>query len=137
MSAYGTDVSTFVTTAGNVGLDPLFREISGERVVLERCARRLMTRAGALPGAPDFGFDLVELFGKRIESATAKARIRARIRDELLRDEAVLEVAVVDLVETASFVWTLTLRIALATGPFSLVLAISSVTVDILRADRG
>jgi hypothetical protein len=135
--AYGTDVSTFVTVDGVTGLDPLFAELSGERVVLERCARRLMTSAGQLPGAPEFGFDLARILGKRIESATAKARLKARIADELLKDEAVLAVGVVDLVTTGDFAWQLTLRIELATGPFRLVLGIADVTVAILRADRG
>lgn len=137
MSAYGTDVSTYVVTDGTAGLDPRFAEISGERVVLERVARRLETRAGSLPGAPDFGFDLVDLLGKRIESATAKARLRARIREQILRDPGVLGVSELELEQVSGSQWSLTVRLQLVTGSVRMVLAISDVTLSILRADRG
>lgn len=136
-SVYGTDVSTYVQTDGTMGLDPLFAEIAGERVVIERVARRLETRAGSLPGAPDFGFDLVELLGKRIESATAKARLRARIREQILRDPAVLGVSELELTQVSGSQWSLVVRLQLVTGTVRLVLAVSDVTLEILRADRG
>ena len=86
LDSYGSDVSTFVADGEDgFGLDPLMAEITGPRVVLEACARRLMTPRGSLLSAPDYGYDLLGKLSGRM-SALARERIGSDISAELLRD---------------------------------------------------
>lgn len=134
--SYGSDVSTFVADGeGLFGLDPLMAEITGPRVVLEACARRLMTRRGILRGSPEYGYDLTTRIGARV-SAVGRERMKAAIEEELEKDERVQRARVVKFT-AASGTYQLTIGIILATGAFTLVLAVDAVTVEILRADKG
>lgn len=131
---YGVDVTTFA--GGVMGLDPMFGLIEGERAVIESAARALNTEPGTLPHAPERGYNLISKLGARM-TLVAKAKMKADIRAELLRDERILDAAVVDIVQTAGAMdWRLTIRLTLATGPFELVLGVSSLTVEILKAAR-
>ncbi len=137
MADYGTDVSTFVPSPVDIaagrptGLDALFRVISGPVVVLESCARRLMTSRGSMQWDLDYGYDLTALVGGRI-SAVRQSRIREDIRQELLKDRRVLDASAV-LTEVTAHNWTVTVKVKLAEGPIALVLNVDNVTVSILR----
>ncbi len=134
---YGTDISTFVPQAGDTaagridGLDPQFKVISGPRVVLESAARRLMTAEGALEHDLDYGYDLCGLVGMRV-TAVAAARIRERIRQQLLKDPRIFDASTV-LTETAAHRWKVTIKLKLASGSFELVLGVDNVKVSILN----
>lgn len=133
---YGSDLSTFAGPDGTPDIDPLFRPITGPRVVLEAVARRLMTPRGTMPGAPNYGFDLMGLLGKkmtRVEIERAKRDIEA----EANRDERVESAKVVEFVETSKNKFRLRLSVTLAEGPFTLVLSITDVSVQLLQADKG
>ncbi len=134
--AYGSDISTFAADGEDgFGLDPLMAPITGPAVVLEACARRLMTRRGSLRGAPDYGYDLTTRIGARV-SAVGLERMKAAIEAELEKDERVKRAKVTKFTRDGE-TYRLTIGIVLATGSFTLVLKVDSVTVEILRADKG
>jgi hypothetical protein len=135
---YGSDISTFAGADGSIDIDPLFRPITGPRVVLECVARRLMTPSGTCPGADAMGYDLMGLLGKRM-TRLAIERAKQDIAVEAGRDERVISAKVVEFRETAKGSGTFIIRIALelATGPFILVLQASQVSVELLQADQG
>lgn len=132
---YGSDISTFAGPGNTIGLDVLFRPITGHRVALEQVARRLNTPDGTIPGA--MTMDLLSIVQQRM-TPVAMRRIEAKVRAVAERVEFVLSVPVCTLEKAAgNFRYRLTLRIVLADGPFVLVLGISDVTIALLRADRG
>ena len=127
---YGSDVSTF---AGGNGLDPSFATITGPRVVAEALARRLMTPAGTMIGDPNYGYDLRALINKRLTVADLYS-VRSSIAAELVKDERVQDVPTCDLTaDTSTGVVTVTASVDLGQGPFALVLAVSAVTVQLLK----
>lgn len=136
MSIYGSDWSTFDPVTGAPSLNPAGALITGPRVVLERCARRLMTQNGALVGAESFGLDLMTYAGKRL-TPIARARIKAEVEAELARDEAVQRARVVSIDEGSAGSFAMRIQIELATGTLSLVLTAPQLTVEILDQDQG
>lgn len=134
--SFGIDSSTFVDQGDDtIGMDPMFADLTGPRVVLEACARRLMTRRGMLRTAPDYGYDLTTRIGARV-SAVGRERMKAAIEAECEKDERVKQARVVRFVKSGS-AYLLTIAILLATGKFDLVLSVSEVTVEILKADAA
>lgn len=133
MSIYGTDVSTFAGANGSIDCDPLGSTISGPRAVLECCARRLMSPAGSVPGSPNMGFDLMGKIGARM-TPIQRERIRYDVEAELEKDERVQRARVVDFSADAAVGGRYRLRISvvLSSGTFTLTLAVSAVTIDIV-----
>lgn len=132
---YGSDLTTFAGAGGTIGADPLFLPISGPRVVVERVARRLMTPKGALPGFPEWGLDLMALIGKRMTNVEIE-RTKKAIQFECEDDEAVESARVVGFEPVAGGIghYRIQISLTLAEGPFELVLGVSDVGVELLRA---
>jgi hypothetical protein len=131
---YGTDMSVFYQ--GTLGIDPTDATISGARVVLENCAKRLCTPRGFLKKAPNFGYDLLTRVGARV-SAVGLARVENEIRAELLKEQGVLAVPTVKITTAGRSAWTVNIGITLASGPFLLVLAVTDVSLSILQAGKA
>lgn len=135
MTVYGSDISTF-QASGAVDVDPSLATHDGARVILELCARRLMTPRGFLEDAPDAGYDLMGQMAARM-SPLKRQRMRADIRAELIRVQGVLDVVVADFVDLGGGAWRIPISVRLAEGPFSLVLQASNLDVALIRADKG
>jgi hypothetical protein len=127
---FGTDVSTYV--GGD--LDPTFAVISGRRVVAEAIARRLETRRGALLRDPNYGTDLRAWLNRDfVGSAATLFRLKASVDREAEEDERVLSADATVTYEPAFQKLRIAIAIETAEGPFELVLAVSAVSVAILR----
>lgn len=135
MNIYGSDISTF-QASGSVDIDPTLQPYEGPRVVLELCARRLMTPRGFVDDAPDAGYDLMSQMAARM-NAVKRQRVRADIRAELIRVQGVLDVVVSDFVDVGGGAYRIPISVRLAEGPFSLVLQASTLDVALIRADKG
>lgn len=135
MSAYGTDWSTYDATTGRPRLDVTGNTISGPRVVLERCVRRLSTQSGALVGSELFGLDLMSYAGKRM-TPLSRARLKSDIEAELARDEAVRSARVSSITDSLG-VLTIRISLSLDTGTLDLVVRASELSVDLLSQDVG
>lgn len=103
--------------------------VGGNRVVGEAIARRLTTPRGQNVGDPDYGFDLTVYLNADISTADISL-IQSGIDAECVKDERVLSAtSTVTLVGTVLIV---SIMLTLATGPFTLVLSVNDVTVQIL-----
>lgn len=109
-------------------VSPALTITSGRRGLIESIARRLITPRGGLFYDPDYGYDLRQYLSGITASPSA---IAAGVISEAEKDERVDQAnAVVTFVGTSLIV---RLEIADGGGPFSFVLAVSSVTVEILK----
>ena len=112
------------------------RLVSGARLVGEAAYRRLITVRGTLPGGEDeqnYGFDIAGKLGT-VVTKSQEAALPGQVQTELLKDER-LNAVNVNLVSTKngpSVSWEVTVEGDTDAGPFTLVLAVSGVTVDLL-----
>lgn len=114
-------------------LDAAGRTVSGSEALAQALARRLQTPRGALAAIgddPDYGLDLRDYVGADVGSG-AEAEIEAAVRAECLKDERVQDVDVTAV--RADRHLTVGVRVASTAGAVRLVLAVSAVTVDLLR----
>jgi len=124
---FGTDVSTFV----DGDLDPFFRVISGKRVVAEAIVRRWTTPQGALFFDENFGRDVRDLLGQATSPQTLFALKNALVA-QAEEDERVAEISVDVSLDVRSRKLLIRGEIATADGPFTLVVSISDLSVDLL-----
>lgn len=109
---------------------------TGARLVAEACFRRLITPRGTLIGGDDeanYGLDLLERIGS-VSSKSDAAALPGQIQNELLKDERLtsVDVTVIDKTSGPSVSFEISIFGQTDVGPFSLVLAVSDVTVDLL-----
>lgn len=105
--------------------DPGGLEVSGRRCLAEAIARRLTTPRGRLIDDPNYGFDLTQFINADLSPADI-AQIQAQAAQECLKDQRVIaaNVSITFVANTLS----VTVLVQDGTGPFTLVLAIGSVT---------
>lgn len=109
---------------------------SGARLVAQACYRRLTTPRGMLRGGEEeqsYGIDISELVGSST-SAAAVASLQGRVRAELEKDERIesVTVSVVPTTRGPATTYTITVAAFTSEGPFTLSLAASDVTVELL-----
>lgn len=134
MTDFGYDTSC--TTALRTG-----RFSSGVRLVAEAAFRRLSTPRGTLRGGDDeqnYGIDLADMIGAATTAATAAA-LPGQIESELLKDERIDSVIVTVKASTVGPATSYVISVEGQTdeGPFSLVLSVNDVTVDLLNISAG
>ena len=132
---FGTDTSCL--TGLRTG-----RYASGIRLVGESLYRRFTTPLGTLKGGDDeanFGLDLLGLIGTVIPNSSVAASLPAQIEAEALKDERIAScVATVTSTTTGpATIWNISIACQSNQGPFTLVLGVSSVTVDLLGVLPG
>ena len=129
-NAFGRDISC--TTSLRTG-----RYATGVRLVAEAIFRRLITPRGMLRGGEEeanYGIDLQDLVGSSVDPATDADRLAGQIKAEAMKDERVDD-CTVTLLATSSgpaISYQITIDAVTGEGPFTLVLAASAVTVEIL-----
>lgn len=125
MTDYGTDFACVDD------LETTLVTVSGSRVVAEAVARRLLTPTGRLIGDANYGYNLGDWCGADVGPRDID-EIQAACAAEAEKDERVLSASCV--ATFAADVLTVTLTGFLLTSEaFSLVLAVSAVTVEILE----
>lgn len=128
MPDFGVDIAT----PDAADIDPYFTTVSGWRGLGQALARRLVTPRGSLIDDDAYGYDLRSRLSDTFTAAEI-AQIGAIAKRELEGDERVDSATV-----TATFTAG-TLRVSAAiqtaSGSFRLVLAVSSVTTEILAAE--
>lgn len=125
MTDYGSAVS-WVSDMAPEGL-----VVTGHRVVAEALARRLMTPRGRLIGYPNYGHDLTQFVNADMSERDLIA-MQAGIKAECEKDERVESVSVTSVLRSDGLM-TIAIDVIGTKGPFSLVLAVSSVTVQLLE----
>jgi phage baseplate assembly protein W len=127
MSALGVDLYCISD------LDAAGRTVSGNEALAQALARRLQTPRGSLAAIgddADYGLDLRDYVGEDTGTG-AEAEIEAAVRAECLKDERVRDVDVTAVIRDRAL--TVSLRVASTAGVVRLVLAVSAVTVDLLK----
>lgn len=108
----------------------------GKTLVGQRLYHRLITPKGALRGGEDeadFGFDLSEYVGQT-DPRTLDTALPVRVKNELLKDPAVdaVSVTATRTVAGGEVAWRLTVQAETTEGDVELIVAVSSVTVELL-----
>lgn len=128
MPDFGVDIAT----PDAADIDPYFTTVSGWRGLGQALARRLITPRGSLIDDDAYGYDLRSRLNDTFTPADL-AQLGAIVRRELEADERVdYATAAVTFSQGALRV---TAAVQTAEGPFRLVLAVSSVTTEILAAE--
>lgn len=115
------------------GVDPAYRVVSGRVAHAQAIARRLGTPRGALARIgddPDYGYDVRAFVGDDVGPRVV-AEVTAGVEREALQDERTADAKATVTVAGGALV--ISLRIVDGDGPFSLVLAVSDVTVSVLK----
>ena len=128
MTDYGTDFSC------TSDLETTLSTVSGPMVVVEAVVRRWSTPTGGLIGDPNYGFDLSAYCNADV-SPRDIAQLTTSLNAEAEKDERVLECTSTAALGTGDIL-TVTANLTLLDGEeFTLVLAVSSVTVELLRVE--
>lgn len=128
MTDFGSDLSCVNDCT------PDFAEVTGRILIAQRVARRYITPRGRLIDDPNFGFDMTQFVNDDLSPADI-ARIRAGAEAEALKDEEVLAASVSIAVSVVGLM-IVTVILQDAKGPFTLVLNVSEVTVQILSVSK-
>jgi hypothetical protein len=126
---HGTDISCLQD------IDARFALASGRTNLAYAVVRRLETPLGNLPYDKSYGFNVRALIGA-VSSEEQRAAARAGIEGQCLLEERILSAsAELNLIAATS---TLEIAITLedADGPFRLVLAVTDLTVELLRIEE-
>lgn len=128
MADFGTDVSTYVMG----DLDPSFGIISGRRVVAEAVGRLWTSAKGTIITDIDAGVDVRQLLSSPVDDNTQN-ELSQILRNEALRDERVLDIAVE--VRLNAPLQRLSIRGAITTSDevFEFVFAASPDSLDLLE----
>lgn len=113
-------------------LDPAMVEVSGRTCLVQNAARRLSTPRGSLIDDPNYGFDLTGELNDDVDQGDI-GRIQSQASAELLKDERVVSCTSVISFDATSGTLITTFAMQDGAGPFTLVLAVTSVTVTILK----
>lgn len=130
MPDFGTDIST--PDASDI--DPYFTTVTGWRCLAQAIGRRLTTPRGSLIDDAAYGFDVRTRLHDALTPSDL-ATMTGFVKREIEADERVdrADVSIAFSAPTS----TLTIKAVVTTGdgPFRLVLAVSSVTTEILAAE--
>lgn len=124
----GTDIALLTDLA------PVWGLATGATNLLNALLRRLTTPRGGLFYDLDYGYDVTAQLNAAL-TQTDVGRIRGAINSELLKDDRVLSLGVTAAFLFATKALSISIQIDTAEGPFDLVLAASSVTVELLSVN--
>lgn len=113
-------------------------EVSGVTCWLQNLARRLQTPLGSLIDDSEYGYDVADMLDDEISLADLDG-IAADVDNEFLKDQRTLSSSSIVTSSNVNGAVSLkiTSRVSSALGPFTLVLSVSQVTVQILSVTPG
>ena len=140
-SPYGIDFWIGFTTMSNknagysiLDADPSMRTTTGRQLLIQSLLCRQTTPRGSVIDCPNDCLDL-KTFVSAGMTPTAITSLCGTIQNELLKDQRVAVVTITGVYNFQTATLTLNEAIQSSYGPFTLVLAVSSVTVQILNAN--
>lgn len=108
-----------------------FELVTGRRNLAYACARRLDTERGSLIRDPNYGTNMRDEINAESDPNDLR-RIESKVRAELLKDERVEDVEVIAEYNFGLQALSLSITIEDAEGPFTFVLSISTLTIELL-----
>lgn len=133
-SPFGTDFWIGGAPNGILDGDASLRLTSGRALLAQRLLCRQSTPRGSVIDCPNDCIDLRDSLSQGMTVAQISS-LGAVIRAELLKDEQVVDAQVSGTFSFQTSVLTLTEAIQSSYGPFTMVLAVSAVTVQLLNAN--
>jgi hypothetical protein len=124
---FGVDVSTFVAD----DLDPYFRPLTGPRAVAEAVVRRWTTPTGGLFFDPSFGVDVREHLS-RATTPGGSYTLSSQLAAQAEEDERVQSATVTVAFDVQTRQLRVRAEIRTAQGPFTLVVSVDHLTVELL-----
>lgn len=121
---FGTELSCVTDIAGDN------RSVSGFRVVAEAIARRWITPRGRLIGFPDYGYDVTQHINDDMSPRDISA-LASALQAEAVKDQRVAS-CIVSIAIDNDGLMTIDAEVDTAQGPFSLTIAASAVSVELL-----
>lgn len=128
MADLGTDFACIKDFSPDLAL------ATGRACLAQAIARRLITPRGGLIDDPNYGYDLTQFVNDDLDVPDL-ARIEANTVAECNKDERVSSTTV-KLTLAASGLLIVTVSLEDSAGPFSLVLSVTDVTIQILAGDK-
>lgn len=128
---YGRDLGVFWTDTGP-DADSGFTEVTGINVFAQSILCRLTTPFASVAGCPNDCLDVRSYLGAGIKNDDVQ-RIQSEVQTQVLRDERAQSCNVRASYDTVAKSLTLVIRITCAAGPFTMTLAVSAVTVELLN----
>lgn len=130
---FGRDLNVVIASNGFVDLDPAMSEATGRHVLTNSLICRQCQPLGSNPQWPNDGIDLRNYVQLGMTPAQL-AEVAGKIQNQLQRDQRVLRVNVQVTFNASTSAMTVVENFVSSYGPFSLTLAVTSVTVAILEA---
>lgn len=116
----------------NGDLDPMFGMVSGTKSLGQALVGRLTTPRGGLFYDSDYGTDLRAYLNAPM-TQQALAKLSGDVQAECLKDERVQSAACSPTWSAASGVLTLHVNVITGSGPFKLVIGVTSMTVALMQ----
>ena len=115
-------------------LQPDLRTTSGRTMLAQALVRRIITPRGTLIGDEEYGTDITEMVNDDM-SAGDIAALNSAVEAEWQKDERVLDASVTSVLSRQGIL-TIVGVITDQKGPFSLTLAVSQLTIDLLAVSQ-
>jgi hypothetical protein len=131
---YGTDFWIGGNPSGILDGDPALRLQTGRALLAQRLLCRLSTPRGSVIDCPNDCIDIRDSLSSGMTTAQI-ANLGSQVQQELLKDQQVTAVSVTGTFNNANSTLTMTIQVTSGQGPFTMVLAVSSVTVTLLNAN--
>ena len=128
---FGSDIRLIIGSDGSLDIDPAGLEVTGIAVLAQSLVMAQLTTHGALLAAPDQCVDLRSWLSKGMTTAEIQ-QLGATVQAQLLKDQRVKSANVQVQYQPSTSTITLFEQVTCALGPFTLTLAVSKVTVDVL-----
>lgn len=125
LDLFGTDI------ACDADLSDVFAVVSGRRCLIEAVMHRLATERGSLIDDPSYGFD-VRAWVNETMTPSRRFALEAGVANEASRDERVFSAQASVTFTDATSKLSIKLALVDAQGPFDFVLAVDSLTVELL-----
>ncbi len=125
---FGTDISCVTDLAADG------HTVSGQRLVGEAVVRRWSTPRGGLLDDPDYGFSIIDYLNDDMSPADLAA-LQAGAEAEALKDTRVQSASVVATLAKGTGTLQIVAELVTALGPFTLTVAVSAVTIDLLSVN--
>lgn len=126
MNDFGTDID-----CGPDGLSPTFDLVSGRDALVQAILHRFQTQRGSLVDDANYGLDVTAWVGKKA-GTTQRLAWEQALESEARKDERVLSARARLTFDTQTGFFRFILAVTTADGPFSLTLAVTDVSVELL-----
>jgi hypothetical protein len=133
-SPFGTDFWIGGNPKGILDGDPGMRMQTGRALLAQRLLCRLSTPRGSVIDCPN---DCIDLRDSLSDGMTTQqiAALGSVVQQECLKDQQVTACNVTGTFSFTTSVLTMTIMVTSGAGPFTMVLAVSQVTVQLLNAN--